>query len=138
VPRDRLIRLQNGIKFTVFEGQSKEDYYEHARDWSMALFWGADYVNNCLPDQLRDRFDEAKSDPFDPAAETRQGTLPFYNGKTGEQVTSIPGGAAVRVSRTKMRKLFSEGMGVEVSLSAENLEVLELSLAVWKESYQLC
>ena len=80
----------------------------------MALFWGADYIKDTLPKHLLEKFDEIKSDPYDVQGPEREGFLPFYNGKTGEMITKIPGGAATRVSRHKMRKVFSEGLDIQV------------------------
>jgi hypothetical protein len=80
----------------------------------MALFWAADYIKNTLPENLRDRFDEIRSDPHDNPGPDRKGWLPFYNGKTAELVVKIPGGEATRVSKEKLRKVFSEGLGINV------------------------
>jgi hypothetical protein len=81
----------------------------------MGLFWGADYIKNTLPDRLRDRFDEIRSDPHDNPGPDRLGTLPLYDGKTGELVVKIPGGVAIRVSREKLRKLFAEDLDITAS-----------------------
>jgi hypothetical protein len=80
----------------------------------MALFWAADYIKETLPDGLRERFDEVKCDPYDEPGPDRAGWLPLYNGKTGEVIVKMPGGAATRVSRGKMRKVWSEGLNIQV------------------------
>lgn len=38
--------------------------------------------------------------------------MPFYNGKTGEHIISMPMKNAIRVSRRKMRALCSEGLDI--------------------------
>jgi hypothetical protein len=80
----------------------------------MGLLWAADYIKNTLPDNLRDRFDEIRSDPHDNPGPDRDGWLPLYDGKTAELVVKIPGGVATRVSRQKLRKLFSENVDIHV------------------------
>jgi hypothetical protein len=80
----------------------------------MALFWASDYIEKALPDHLRARFDEAKADPHDKTGPDRAGWLPLYDGKSGEMVVKIPGGVATRISRVKMRKLFSDGLDIQV------------------------
>jgi hypothetical protein len=90
----------------------------------MALLWGADYIKNTLPDSLRERFDEIKTDKFYVPEVGHEQTMPFYNGKTGELVVRLPGGLATRVSRIKLRKLFAEDLDIEVS-SFERLAMLE-------------
>jgi hypothetical protein len=80
----------------------------------MGLFWAADYIKNTLPAKLHDRFDEIRSDPHDRPGPDRAGWLPLYDGKTAELATKIPGGIAIRVSRQKLKKLFSEDVDIHV------------------------
>ena len=84
----------------------------------MLLIWGADYIKNTLPDRLKDRFEEIKSDPHHNPGPDDVGTLPLYDGKTGKLVVKIPGGVTSRVSREKLRKLFSEDLDICVSTEA--------------------
>jgi hypothetical protein len=111
---------QNGIKFAVYEREDEHKYTHHQRDWSMALLWGTDCLKNTLPGHLLDRFDEIKSDPHDKPGPDRIGTLPLYNGKTGELVAKIPGGVAVRVNREKLRKFLSNDIDITVSCVIEH------------------
>jgi hypothetical protein len=80
----------------------------------MALFWAADFIKETLPDHLRERFDEICCDPHDKPGPDRIGWLPLYNGKTGDILIKMPGGAATRVSRGKMRKVWSEDLDIQV------------------------
>ena len=64
----------------------------------MALLWGTTYLQNTLPEELLERFDDIKADRHLPL----YNTLPLYNGETGELVVNIPGGTAVRVNREKL------------------------------------
>jgi hypothetical protein len=77
-----------------------------------------------LPEELLARLKEAAVDPsFDSSAQGGY-TVPFYNGKTGEHIISMPMKNAIRVSRRKMRSLCSEGLDIRygeklVSVSSE-------------------
>jgi 2-polyprenyl-6-methoxyphenol hydroxylase-like FAD-dependent oxidoreductase len=76
----------------------------------MTLHWGAEFIRSCLPDDLAARFHEAYADPsLKPGAVT---ALPIYNGKTGDLIMEMAGDNPCRVSRSKMRNLFSEGLDV--------------------------
>jgi hypothetical protein len=80
----------------------------------MALFWGAEGIKNTLPEDLQARVNELKTDPHDEPGPERVGWLPLHNGKNAELIIKIPGGVAVRVSREKLRKLFSVGIDIQV------------------------
>ncbi|KIW00539.1 hypothetical protein, variant [Verruconis gallopava] len=88
----------------------------------MALLWGTEYLKNTLPEQMLDRFDEIKSDPHDKPGPDRLGTLPLYNGKTGELVAKIPGGIAVRVNREKLRKFLSDDVEIHFGKLCTKIE----------------
>jgi hypothetical protein len=88
----------------------------------MALLWGTHYLENTIPKHLLDRFDEIKSDPHDKPGPDRIGTLPLYNGKTGDLVAKIPGGVAVRVNREKLRKFLSDDLEIQVSILNTQVE----------------
>jgi len=77
----------------------------------MTLHWGSSHIESCLPPNLVARFNEAYADPTQsPDATTG---LPIYNGKTGELVMEMAAEKPCRVSRKKMRNLFSEGLDVQ-------------------------
>lgn len=80
----------------------------------MSLHWGGEAVRKLLSPQLYARIHEAFVNPRYNLKEPW--TLNQYDGSTGEVLmeTPMPLGA-MRVSRSRMRKLFSEGIDVKVS-----------------------
>lgn len=77
----------------------------------MTLHWGSSHIASCLPDELTARFNETYADPsLKPDAVTG---LPIHNGKTGDLIMEMGAEKPMRVSRKKMRNLFSEGIDVQ-------------------------
>ncbi|KAG9186309.1 hypothetical protein G6011_02865 [Alternaria panax] len=99
------------IPFSIFESETSTTYQTRPREWGMTLHWGSSHIASCLPSELADRFHEAFADPTqDPASVTG---LPIYNGKTGEFIIEMAAEKPCRVSRRKMRSLFSEGLDIQ-------------------------
>jgi 2-polyprenyl-6-methoxyphenol hydroxylase-like FAD-dependent oxidoreductase len=94
----------------------------------MSIHWSRPLLEHLLPEELLARLKEAAVDPsFDSTAEGGY-TVPFYNGKTGEHIISMPMKNAIRVSRRKMRSLCSESLDIKygeklVSVSHEGYGV---------------
>jgi 2-polyprenyl-6-methoxyphenol hydroxylase-like FAD-dependent oxidoreductase len=89
----------------------------------MTLHWGSSHIASCLPEDLAARFHEAYADPFlRPDAVTG---LPIHNGKTGELIMEMTAEQPVRVSRKKMRNLFSEGIDVQYGKQVERAYVID-------------
>ncbi|KAJ4353051.1 hypothetical protein N0V95_003704 [Ascochyta clinopodiicola] len=102
---------KNGITFTIFESETNATYQSRPREWGMTLHWGSSHMASCLPEDLAARFYEAYADPsLKPDAVTG---LPIFNGKTGDLIVEMGADHPVRVSRKKMRNLFSEGLDVQ-------------------------
>lgn len=72
-------------------------------------------MNTLLGPELRGRIREVWSDPTIP--ENSFYELPIYAGHTGELLGKTPD-RSMRVTRRKMRKLFSEGIDIQVSNSS--------------------
>ncbi|KAF2025085.1 FAD/NAD(P)-binding domain-containing protein [Setomelanomma holmii] len=109
------------VPFTIFESESTSTYQTRPREWGMTLHWGSSHIQSCLPDDLVARFSEAYADPAqDPNATTG---LPIYNGKTGEIIMEMAADKPCRVSRKKMRNLFSEGLDVQYGKELKSAEV---------------
>lgn len=70
-------------------------------------------LQKVLPDELFARIQEVQVDPFRPAPESD--ILPIINGDTGDEVARVSLPKFHRCSRVEMRKLFAEGLTVEVS-----------------------
>src|SRR5271156_675731 len=78
----------------------------------MSIHWSRPLLEDLLPEELLARLKEAAVDPsFDSSAEGGY-SVPFYNGKTGGHIISMPMKNAIRVSRRKMRSLCSEGLDI--------------------------
>ncbi|KAL4815037.1 hypothetical protein BDW67DRAFT_186087 [Aspergillus spinulosporus] len=101
---------QAGIKATVYERETPEMYIHRPREWGMSLHWGAQSVNRLLSPDLRGRIKEAWTDPTVPDNSFYE--LPIYAGHTGELLGKTPY-RSMRVTRRKMRKLFSEGIDIQ-------------------------
>lgn len=89
----------------------------------MTLHWGSSHIASCLPEDLAARFSEAYADPsLKPDAETG---LPIHNGKTGDLIMLMGAEKPMRVSRKKMRNLFSEGIDVQYGKKVVRAYVIE-------------
>lgn len=89
----------------------------------MTLHWGASHISSCLPEDLAARFNEAYADPsLKPDAVTG---LPIHNGKTGDLIMEMGAEKPMRVSRKKMRNLFSEGIDVQYGKQVVRAYVIE-------------
>jgi hypothetical protein len=72
--------------------------------------YGSEAIAKVLPPELCDRNKETWCDPFYP--ETGY-AIEIYNGQSGVMIGRTPG-LSIRVSRRKLRKLFSEGIDIKV------------------------
>jgi len=78
----------------------------------MAIHWSLPQLEALLPSELRARLKEAQNDPFWDAPE--EDFFKLYNGLDGTVLKALPIPKTIRVSRRKMRALFSEGIDVQV------------------------
>jgi 2-polyprenyl-6-methoxyphenol hydroxylase-like FAD-dependent oxidoreductase len=100
-----------GLPYSIFEYESDTTYQTRPREWGMTLHWGSEHIAKCLPTELVDRISETYADPtVSPDAVTG---LPIYNGKTGELIMEMAAHKPCRVSRRKLRNLFSEGLDIQ-------------------------
>ncbi len=104
-----------GIDFTVFESEDTGSRSK-AREWGMTIHWSRPMLESILPQNLLAKLREAQVDPSFDYEKAGGYSVPFYNGKTGEHIISMPMPNAVRVSRRKMRTLCSEGIDIKVRL----------------------
>ena len=93
----------------------------------MLLHWGAQHIFGCLPQELQGRLREIRCNEYYDATPGVDDFIPCYNGKTGELLYRVSADNPVRVSRKKMRGLFSEGVDVQVSATARSNSVGFLS-----------
>lgn len=100
---------QAGIQATVYEHKTTR-----LREWGMTLNSRNEALARLLPAELQSRLKEICCDPGQSI--TDHNTLPHYAGQTGELLIEQPGPHEMRVSRSKMRQLFGEGIDVRVRL----------------------
>ncbi|KAF2205384.1 FAD/NAD(P)-binding domain-containing protein [Delitschia confertaspora ATCC 74209] len=113
-----------GLPFRIFEYESPSTYQTRPREWGMTLHWGSEHVSKVLPPELVARMSETYADPtVSPDAVTG---LPIFNGKTGEQIVEMKAEKPVRVSRKKLRNLFSEGVAVEYGKEVVDIQEAEV------------
>lgn len=84
----------------------------------MTVHWSRPLLESILPSELLERLKEAQVDPSYDSSTDAGYTVPFYNGKTGEHIIAMPMANAVRLSRSKFRKLLSEGIDINVHMPA--------------------
>ncbi|KAL2833791.1 hypothetical protein BDW59DRAFT_156593 [Aspergillus cavernicola] len=101
---------QTGIKATVYERETPEMYMDRPREWGMSLHWGTQSVMRLLSPELRGRIKEVWTDPTIPDNSFYE--LPIYAGHSGELLGKTSD-RSMRVTRRKMRKLFSEGIDIQ-------------------------
>ncbi|KAL4880574.1 hypothetical protein BJY04DRAFT_219045 [Aspergillus karnatakaensis] len=101
---------QAEIKATVYERETPEMYIHRPREWGMSFHWGSESAKKLLSPSLRSRIKEVWVDPTVPDNSTYE--LPSYAGHTGELLGKTPD-RSMRVTRRKMRKLFSEGLDIQ-------------------------
>jgi hypothetical protein len=106
--------VKAGIAHSIFEREDETSYRVRPRDWTMALHWGADYIDKCLPADLVARLPEAMTNATIEVTPEQENTLEFLNGATGEVAAAIKGGSTKRVVRRKLRELFATGLNVQV------------------------
>lgn len=89
----------------------------------MTLHWGSNHIASCLPEELLVRFHESYADPT--LSVDAVSGLPIYNGKTGEMIMNMAAEKPMRVSRKKMRNLFSEGIDVQYGKAVEAVSTID-------------
>ncbi|MCJ1302300.1 hypothetical protein MMC08_005103 [Hypocenomyce scalaris] len=106
-----------GVSCTVFERETSETYITRPREWGMTLHWGAEFVLKKLPMELQEKLRSIRCNPYHDTTPGKDDFLPICNGITGEVMLKMAGDSPVRVSRRKMRELFSEGLDIRVRRS---------------------
>ncbi|ESZ98412.1 hypothetical protein SBOR_1193 [Sclerotinia borealis F-4128] len=102
-----------GIPFEIFEREISANATNRDRNWSMALHWGSQHLNSCLPDEILTKIRSIECDPY---YQDEHGVMPpvsFKNAQSGEVLLDLPSDGMRRVNRRKMRSLFSEGLHIQ-------------------------
>ncbi|TKA80706.1 hypothetical protein B0A55_03701 [Friedmanniomyces simplex] len=112
---------QAGINAIICERDLGERYKTRPREWGMTLHWASEAIARVLPPELRERIHEACCDPYYRPAE-EDADLVHYAGHTGEPLFKTPAANAMSVSRSKMRRLFSEGLDIKYGRRLDRIE----------------
>ena len=119
-----------GISFEIFERALSANSTERARDWSMGLHWGSQFLNPCLPDEILANIRSIECDPY---YEQKHGTMPpvsFNDGQSGEALVVLPPDGVRRVSKRKMRSLLSEGLRVQYNKRLTSFTVSDTTVKI--------
>ncbi|KUJ18827.1 FAD/NAD(P)-binding domain-containing protein [Mollisia scopiformis] len=112
---------KNGIKCSIFETESSASY--RSREWTMGIHWAVPLLQPLLPDNIWQRLNTTQPDPDYTPKPTD--TFSLYNGATGELLKTLPTGGMRRVSRSRMRALFSEGIEVNYGKTLSSISFNE-------------
>lgn len=98
----------------MFERETSDTYRTRPREWGMTLHWGTEFVMRKLPQELQAKLPLIRCNPFHDTTSGKDDFLPICNGITGDVMLKMHADSPVRVSRGKMRTLFSEGLDIRV------------------------
>lgn len=82
-----------------------------SNEWTMAIHWALPLLEKILPDNI---FAKVSDIACNPTVGIHSGLYPIIHGESGQLITGVPYENGLRVPRSKMRKLSSEGINVEV------------------------
>jgi hypothetical protein len=102
---------QAGIKYSIFEREKAMNY--RSNEWTMAIHWALPLLQEILPEEV---FAKMSVIACNPTVGIHSGLYPIINGETGELITGVPYTNGLRVPRSRMRELASEGIDVQVLL----------------------
>jgi 2-polyprenyl-6-methoxyphenol hydroxylase-like FAD-dependent oxidoreductase len=112
-----------GIKFSIFERDNNLFGRGTSANWGMGIYWSRPLLENLLTPEMFARITEGTADPtLDPSKEA---FIPVLHGDTGELLHKIELSWVLRLSRLKVRTLFSEGVDVQYGKTLEKLEMSE-------------
>jgi hypothetical protein len=83
----------------------------------MAIHWSLPLLKEILPEEVYAKLPEIACNP---TLGIHSGLYPIINGDTGDMITGVPYTNGLRVPRSKMRAMCSEGIDVQVSCSLSN------------------
>jgi 2-polyprenyl-6-methoxyphenol hydroxylase-like FAD-dependent oxidoreductase len=99
-----------GIKYSIFEREKTMNY--RSNEWTMAIHWALPLLQEILPENV---FNKMSIIACNPTVGIHSGLYPIINGETGELITGVPYNNGLRVPRSRMRELASEGIDVQYS-----------------------
>lgn len=99
-----------GINCTVFE--QEHFLNERQRDWSFGIYWAQSSLTECIPQSLLSRLNTAQVDPLHPPSP--DDFIQVLNGKTTEELKSVPTPNVYRLRRSTFRALLADGIDIQV------------------------
>lgn len=102
--------MKAGIRYSIFEKEVKLNY--RSNEWTMAIHWSLDRLEKILPPELFARLSVISCNPA--VAIEAGGNYPIIHGETGNMLAGVPYEKGLRVPRSQMRSLCSEGIDVQV------------------------
>ncbi|KPM40015.1 hypothetical protein AK830_g6530 [Neonectria ditissima] len=98
-----------GIRYSIFEKEVSLNY--RSNEWTMAIHWSLDRLEKILPPEVFGKLPLISCNPAVPIE--AGGLYPIIQAETGNILTGVPYEKGLRVSRSKMRGLCSEGVDVQ-------------------------
>ncbi len=103
--------------------ESRSNVAPSKRDWNFALHWSAPALQSLIPSDLWAKLQTAQVDPHTPTKD--HDTLRFHDGETGELMKGVPIEKFIRLRRSKLQALLSEGLNVYWGKTLVNTVYLE-------------
>ncbi|PQE03985.1 fad binding domain-containing protein [Rutstroemia sp. NJR-2017a BVV2] len=125
---------KSGIAFEIYERSPSADSSQRARDWSMALHWGSNNFESCLPEEVLSKIGALQCDEHYQDLHGPMPDVPYVDGATGEVLMHIPSTGLRRASRRKMRNLFTTGLDIHWGVKVTSIDVAETSVTVTFEN----
>ncbi|KAK3388293.1 hypothetical protein B0T20DRAFT_457386 [Sordaria brevicollis] len=116
---------QHGFHVLIFDSEPHLNC--RPRDWTILIHWALPLFSSLLPPSVLASFDKAIANPhleFDEWA----GTLPMYNGETGDLIfkSAVPGSR--RITRRGLRDVLAEGLEIQWGRTVTKLDTESSSL----------
>ena len=97
----------------MYERDAKD--VQRKRDWNMGLHWAAPLMRSLIPEELYDKIQTTQVDPRTPTKDVD--VLHFYNGATGEVLSTPEIPNFYRLRRSKIRRLLMEGLNIHEGIA---------------------
>ncbi|QKX61946.1 uncharacterized protein TRUGW13939_09102 [Talaromyces rugulosus] len=105
-----------GIRATIYERYSREEYEERAGKWTVALHWSIPFIEACVPLEISAKLKSTETHPWTDNDSTEAAYIPLVNGLTGDLMAKMPMPSGRRVSRGKLRNLLSTGIDIHFGM----------------------
>ncbi|KAH8698913.1 hypothetical protein BGW36DRAFT_152598 [Talaromyces proteolyticus] len=112
-----------GIRATVYERYTREEYEERSGDWTVALHWSIPYIEACLPPELFAKLKSAETNRWEEHDPHVANNIPLVNGRTGEIMAKMPMPSARRVVRGKLRDLLKTEIDIQYGSTLTDIQI---------------